>query len=43
MLMIDGLLDDARRQLRAKAEIAISKGVCVFVSEWGAVNADGNG
>jgi endoglucanase len=29
--------------LRAKAKKAMDKGASVFVSEWGAVNADGNG
>lgn len=29
--------------LRAKAKRALDKGASVFVSEWGAVNADGNG
>jgi len=29
--------------LRSNAKTAISKGVCVFVSEWGTVNADGTG
>ena len=30
-------------ELRARAERAMAAGACLFVSEWGAVNADGNG
>lgn len=32
-----------RGDLRAKAETALSKGVAIFVTEWGTTNADGDG
>lgn len=32
-----------RAELRAVAARALAKGLCLFVSEWGAVNADGDG
>lgn len=30
-------------ELRAVAEQALARGLCLFVTEWGVVNADGNG
>ena len=32
-----------KSELRAKAQTALDRGIALFVTEWGAVNADGDG